>query len=131
MLRSFAGFTPNGENIVSASLTSVIRIWNFHTSRCVKTYTGHTNVKYSSPVVIIDPDNARAASKGKGKADMDEEGTRIPSAWILSGSDTSEVCIWDGQTKELTQKLEGHTGEIKCLIETDITTDITRKNQIL
>lgn len=35
----------------------------------------------------------------------------IPEAWIVSGSDTSEVCIWDGQSKELLQRLEGHTGE--------------------
>jgi WD40 repeat protein len=32
----------------------------------------------------------------------------------LSGSDTSEVCIWDGQSKELLQRLEGHTGKFKC-----------------
>lgn len=85
-------------------------MWNYHTSRCIKTYTGHTNVKYSSPALVIDPSVGRPTETG---TNGEEEGVRasIPEAWIVSGSDTSEVCIWDGQSKELLQRLEGHTGE--------------------
>jgi COMPASS component SWD3 len=48
-------------------------------------------------------------AESESRQTVDQE--RIPEAWILSGSDTSEVCIWDGQSKELLQRLEGHTGE--------------------
>jgi WD40 repeat protein len=107
---SYAAFTPNGDNLISCSLSSCIRIWNYHTSRCIKTYTGHTNVKYSSPALVIDP-TAGMDAESESRQTVDQE--RIPEAWILSGSDTSEVCIWDGQSKELLQRLEGHTGESK------------------
>ena len=30
--------------------------------------------------------------------------------WIVSGSEDSQVYIWNLQTKEVVQKLEGHTG---------------------
>ncbi|KAH8088226.1 WD40 repeat-containing protein [Filobasidium floriforme] len=109
---SYAAFTPNGDNLISCSLSSCIRIWNYHTSRCIKTYTGHTNVKYSSPALVIDP-TAGIDAESENRQTMDQE--RIPDAWILSGSDTSEVCIWDGQSKELLQRLEGHTDTVIAL----------------
>lgn len=31
--------------------------------------------------------------------------------WIVSGSEDNMVYIWNLQTKEVVQKLQGHTGE--------------------
>lgn len=31
--------------------------------------------------------------------------------WIVSGSEDNLVYIWNLQTKEIVQKLQGHTGE--------------------
>ena len=128
---SYAAFTPNGDNLISSSLSSCIRIWNYHTSRCIKTYTGHVNVKYNCPALVIDPrgDSPRPAP-GLGRDDSghelgnvtggeiegaeqtgQSESEQIPDAWIVSGSDTREVCIWDGQSKALLQRIEGHSGE--------------------
>lgn len=39
--------------------------------------------------------------------------TSSPSAqWIVSGSEDNLVYIWNLQTKEIVQKLQGHTGEL-------------------
>lgn len=35
----------------------------------------------------------------------------FPSQWIVSGSEDNMVYIWNLQTKEIVQKLQGHTGK--------------------
>lgn len=35
----------------------------------------------------------------------------LPLQWIVSGSEDNLVYIWNLQTKEIVQKLQGHTGE--------------------
>lgn len=37
--------------------------------------------------------------------------------WIVSGSEDNMVYIWNLQTKEIVQKLQGHTGMIDYIIE--------------
>lgn len=37
--------------------------------------------------------------------------------WIVSGSEDNMVYIWNLQTKEIVQKLQGHTGIIDYIIE--------------
>lgn len=32
--------------------------------------------------------------------------------WIVSGSEDNMVYLWNLQTKEIVQKLEGHTGKV-------------------
>ncbi|KAJ9091425.1 hypothetical protein QFC21_007215 [Naganishia friedmannii] len=54
-LISHASFTPNGLYIISFSLSSTIRIWNYHTSKVMKTFTGHRGVKFGSGLVLMDP----------------------------------------------------------------------------
>lgn len=34
----------------------------------------------------------------------------VPLQWIVSGSEDNLVYIWNLQTKEIVQKLQGHTG---------------------
>jgi WD40 repeat protein len=36
--------------------------------------------------------------------------------WIVSGSEDNTVYIWNLQTKEIVQKLQGHTGDYCVLI---------------
>jgi len=36
--------------------------------------------------------------------------------WIVSGSEDYLVYIWNLQTKEIVQKLQGHSGQILCLM---------------
>lgn len=123
--RSFASFTPNGDYIISSSLSSTIRIWNFHSSKCLKTFTGHTNIKYSSPVCVMPKNQGQTNPSKKGKEQNGDQETDIPMAspekqevaeeprldftegYVISGSDESVVTIWDLQSREIVQRLEG------------------------
>lgn len=43
------------------------------------------------------------------------------SQWIVSGSEDNMVYIWNLQTKEIVQKLQGHTGRGESWQEVDET----------
>ncbi|XP_077543337.1 uncharacterized protein LOC144155618 [Haemaphysalis longicornis] len=38
----------------------------------------------------------------------------VPDQWIVSGSEDNSVYIWNLQTKEVMQKLQGHTDVVLC-----------------
>ena len=81
-------FTPNSKYVLASTQDSTIRLWNYQTSRCVKTYTGHTNRTYSL---------VAAFSTTGGN-------------YIVSGSEDAKIYIWDLQSRRVVQVLEGHKG---------------------
>ena len=81
-------FSPNSKYILSTAHDSAIRLWDYQTTRCLKTYAGHVNSKYCICACF-------SVTGGK---------------WIIAGSEDHKIYIWDLQTREIVQVLEGHTG---------------------
>ena len=85
---SYVRFSPNSRFVLASTQDSTIRLWNYQTSKCVKTYIGHSNRTYCIPACFV-------TSKGK---------------YIVSGSEDNKIYIWDLQTRQVLQVLEGHRG---------------------
>ena len=80
-------FTPNSIFLLVTTQDSAIRLWNTQTSRCVKSYSGHTNRTYCI------------------QADFAPGGQHI-----VAGSEDAKVYLWDLQNRKVAQVLEGHRG---------------------
>lgn len=90
-------FSPNGKYILAWTLDSCLRLWNYieGKGRCVKTYQGHKNTKYS----------IGGAFGVYGPA-------HDCQAFVASGSEDGSIVLWDVSSKNILQKLEGHTGVV-------------------
>lgn len=82
-------FSPNGKFVLAWTLDSSVRLWNYVEGRCVKTYQGHVNKKYSLGGAF-------------GVYGMPEQ------AFAVSGSEDGAILVWDVVSKEVLQRLEGH-----------------------
>ncbi|KNG45025.1 WD40 repeat-like protein [Stemphylium lycopersici] len=92
-------FSPNGKYILAWTLDSCMRLWNYieGKGKCVKTYQGHTNKKYSLSGTFGTYGDERAGQE---------------FAFIASGSEDNKVVIWDVSSKNVLQRLEGHTDAV-------------------
>jgi len=84
---TFAQWSPNGRYILVGSYDSTWKLLNTSTGKIAKTYTGHELNDYCIFASFFLPTGRN----------------------IFSGSADNSVCVWDINTKELVQKLKGHT----------------------
>ena len=95
-------FSPNGRFVLAWTLDSCVRLWNYVDGRCVKTYQGHRNVIFSI--------NGSFGTYADGE-----------KACVVSGSEDGAFLVWDVQTKEVLQRLEGHR---QCVLGVDTWGDL-------
>lgn len=95
-------FSPNGRFVLAWTLDSCVRLWNYVDGRCVKTYQGHRNVIFSI--------NGSFGTYADGE-----------KTCVVSGSEDGAVFVWDVQTKEVLQRLEGHG---RCVLGVDTCGDL-------
>jgi COMPASS component SWD3 len=86
-----ARFSPNGRYILAFTLDSCIRLWDYVSGTCKKTYQGHINTKYSL-----------GGAFGVGGSE----------GFIASGSENGEILFWDVRSKEVVQRVSGHEGVV-------------------
>jgi COMPASS component SWD3 len=89
-------FSPNGKYVLAWTLDNSIRLWNYIDGRCVKTYQGHRNEKYSI--------GGAFGTYGTPSATF---------AFIATGSEDGSIWMWDVGTKTVLQRLENsHDGVV-------------------
>lgn len=105
-------FSPNGKYILAHTLDSCIRLWDYANGKgkCVKTYQGHTNAKYSL-----------SGAFGTYGDRIDPKETY---AFVASGSEEGNIMLWDVSSKNSLQKLSGHD-------EAVLTVDAHPKEELL
>lgn len=89
-------FSPGGKLLLAFTLDSCIRLWDYVSGTCKKTYQGHINKKYSL-----------GGAFGVGGAEP----------YIISGSEDGYILFWNVRTKEVVQRVKAHEGVV-CWVDT-------------
>jgi len=99
-------FSPNGRYVLAATLDNSLRLWNYVEGRCVKTYQGHKNEKFSIGVCF-----GTYSVSASAREELDEEQRK---QWALAacGSEDGSTVLWDVNSKEILQRLQGHEGVV-------------------
>lgn len=89
-------FSPNGKYVLAWTLDGCVRMWNYVESRVVKTFQGHVNQKYSlsGSFGLYGPPGGKFTP---------------PLCFAVSGSEDGAIVCWDIVSKNILQRIEGHT----------------------
>jgi COMPASS component SWD3 len=114
IIRSYAGFTPSSTYLFSSTLSSVLRIYNIHTSNVLKTFRHASYVSERFPCPAIVYERSRQPESESTEA-MNIDETPKAEAWLVSGSENGKVVIWDVGSRNVVGILEGHERPVVAL----------------
>ncbi|KAI9788157.1 MAG: WD domain protein [Peltula sp. TS41687] len=124
-------FSPNGKYVLAWTLDSCVRLWDYVEGRCVKTYQGHLNVRYSVGGCFFARGGSSSSSSsssrsrtvaagevgGGGQEEEEEEeeededgGAGGEKAYIVSGSEDGCLVVWEVGSKSVVQRITGGGG---------------------
>jgi COMPASS component SWD3 len=112
--RSYAGFTPSSTYLFSSTLSSVLRIYNIHTSNVLKTFRHASYVSERFPCPAIVYERPRQTESNPTEA-MSLDETPKAEAWLVSGSENGKIVIWDVGSRNVVGILEGHERPVVAL----------------
>ncbi|KAJ5545115.1 hypothetical protein N7461_007419 [Penicillium sp. DV-2018c] len=95
-------FSPNGKYVLAWTLDGCIRMWSYVESRVVKTFQGHVNKKFS----------LSGCFGTYGPRDVNYQ---PPLCFAVSGSEDGSILFWDIVSKQILQRLEGHSDPVLCV----------------
>lgn len=84
-------FSPNGKYVLAWTLDGSVRLWDYVSGLCKKTYQGHENKKYSLGGAF---------------------GVYGKDAFVVSGSEDGSIIFWDVKSKKILQRLDAHNGVV-------------------
>ncbi|NJP08683.1 MAG: WD40 repeat domain-containing protein [Leptolyngbyaceae cyanobacterium RU_5_1] len=95
-------FSPDGQRLVSSSADYTIKVWDVQTGECLRTLVGHTEPVESALFCPV-PDFAN-----RDGIQRFQSGIQL----LVSGSSDRTVKLWNVDTGECLQTLEGHTRRV-------------------
>lgn len=81
-------FSPNSRFVLAFNLDNCLRLWDYVAGSVKKTYQGHRNEKFAIGGCFVVLDG---------------------QAFIASASETGGIVFWDVKSKEVVQRVDGHT----------------------
>nr|MDZ8288500.1 ribosome assembly protein 4 [Nostoc sp. ChiSLP01] len=125
-------YSPNGQQLASASLDNTIKIWDFSSGQLLKTLTGHSDrvisVAYSSngqqlasasddkTIKIWNVSNSQLLKTLTGHSSSVNSVAYSPSGQQLaSASDDKTIKIWDVSSGQLLKTLTGHSSTVNSV----------------
>ncbi|WVQ76795.1 hypothetical protein IAR50_006469 [Cryptococcus sp. DSM 104548] len=129
-----AAFTPSAYYLHSTTLSSTIRIYNIHTGKVIKTFRAPNDLvceKYPCPAVLYEaPKLGTKAGKEADKMEVDEmpqksrsRRKKVDNAWIMTGSENGKIIIWDVQSKDVIQIIDGFTSHQSSVVALAVSPD--------
>lgn len=116
-LRSFASFTPSSFFLLSSTLSSTLRVYNIHTGKVLKTLRApnYRSEKYPSPAIVFARPTALLPHTNGDIGVNGDPPVRVQGstpAWVVAGSETGEVVIWELNSRSVVQVLQGHKSPV-------------------